>query len=212
MKRIYYTYLVILTEGRLKGKVYFGKHVTSNINDKYIGSGAILTRYLKKYPNDYYREIIKFYSSEEELNKAEEELIAIHLGKDYCINLMKGGYGYKINNKYALGYHHSEEEKEKIRIARKNQTPPTLGYHHSEETKQKISIAQKGKIIPEYQRKKMSDARNGKYNGTNNPFYGKHHTEEFKEKHSKLMKGCSSPIKGKHKVWDDKDKNIYHYE
>lgn len=89
----YYTYLVICTEGSFRGKVYFGQHQTNNLNDGYIGSGNLLKDYLKKYPDGYYREIIKFYSSEEELNKAEYELIKPHLNKEYCINIKDGGIG-----------------------------------------------------------------------------------------------------------------------
>jgi len=44
-----------------------------------------------------------------------------------------------LGNKNMLGKHHSEETKEKLRLARKN-------YKHSEETKKKISLKNKGKI------------------------------------------------------------------
>ena len=38
------------------------------------------------------------------------------------------------------------------------------------------------------QRKKMSEAKKGRYTGEDNHFYGKHHTDEFKEIHSQIMK------------------------
>lgn len=37
-------------------------------------------------------------------------------------------------------------------------------------------------------RKKMSEAKKGRYTGEDNHFYGKHHTDEFKEIHSQIMK------------------------
>ena len=90
----YYTYLVIPTnkKSHLFGTVYFGQHSTNNLNDGYIASGKQIIRYLKKYPGEYYREIIQYYSSAEELNKAEYELIHPHLNKKYCLNLVEGGF------------------------------------------------------------------------------------------------------------------------
>ena len=89
----YYTYLIIPTNKKssLFGKVYFGQHQTEKLDDNYTGSGKLICRYINKHPNDYYKEIIKFYDSQEELNKAEYELIHPHLGKDYCMNLVEGG-------------------------------------------------------------------------------------------------------------------------
>ena len=85
MNKFYYTYLVYLNEpeSNLYGRIYYGKHETPNILDGYVGSGTILRAYLKKYPKGYYRKILKFYNSRNELNKAEYDLIHPHLGKDY---------------------------------------------------------------------------------------------------------------------------------
>lgn len=95
----YYTYLIIATNKKssLFGKVYFGQHQTENLDDNYTGSGKLICKYIKKHPNDYYKEIIKFYDSQEELNKAEYELIHPHLGKDYCLNLVEGGSFGKLH-------------------------------------------------------------------------------------------------------------------
>ena len=84
----YYTYLILPTckDSGFYGKIYFGQHSTENLDDNYIGSGKLIKLYLKKHPNDYYKEIIKFYDSQEELNKAEYDLIHPHLGKEYCIS------------------------------------------------------------------------------------------------------------------------------
>lgn len=91
----HYIYQVYLTnpESSMFGKLYFGKHSTNNLLDGYIGSGKLLKRYLKKYPNDYYRKILHLYNSAEELNKAEKLLIFKHIGKPYCINIASGGDG-----------------------------------------------------------------------------------------------------------------------
>ncbi len=87
-----YCYKVTLTEGSLKGKVYFGQHITNNLDDGYKGSGRYLKDYYKKYPNGYEIEIVGFYNTISELDKAEYELIHPHLNKDYCLNLIEGGH------------------------------------------------------------------------------------------------------------------------
>lgn len=214
----YYTYLVVCTEGKFQGKVYFGCHRTSNLNDGYIASGKLIRNYLKKYPNDYYREIIKFYSSEEELQEAERELIKPHFNKDYCLNLCEGGlFGkmtneirQKISNKkrgisiWPNGRKFSEETKQKMAIAQQNRKRKPL----SEETKRKLSEKLKGHIISEETRQKISKSCKGHIP----PNKGIPQSDEQKRRHSEFMKGCKSPIKGKHRVWDNKELNIYHYE
>lgn len=102
--RYYYTYKITLTEGKLAGKVYYGQHTTTDLNDGYKGSGVIITNYYKSFPNGYIKEILKFYKNHKELDKAEYELIKPHLGKDYCLNLCPGGLRHKkadINSKMA---------------------------------------------------------------------------------------------------------------
>ena len=51
--------------------------------------------------------------------------------------------------------------------------------------------------ITEETRKKMSEAKIGKYDGENNPFYGRHHTESAKEKISATNSGNTYWL-GKH--------------
>ena len=174
----YYTYLVIPTniKSRLFGKVYFGKHKTENLNDGYIGSGTQILRYLNKHPNDYYREIIKFYSSEEELNKAEFELIHPHLGNKYCLNLREGGEGgamhpdiCKAHSIKMRGRKTSQETKNKISKALE-------GHKHTLETKNKISKANKGNSAcgrpgHTYTPEQIEKYREAKL-GEKNPMYG----------------------------------------
>jgi len=108
------------------------------------------------------------------------------------------------------GKHHTEETKEKNRLAH-------LGKKHSEETKKKLSeawdydkhvtkemrrklsIINKGKTISKEDRRKMSIAKEGKYFGEDNPFYGKKHTEESRNKISKSHIGIQA--KEKHHNW-----------
>jgi group I intron endonuclease len=46
-------------------------------------------------------------------------------------------------------------------------------------------------------KRKISDAKRGKYTGENSSFYGKRHSDETKRKMSRMKQGRQSPMKGK---------------
>lgn len=217
MSKFRYTYLVYLNEPKssLCGCIYYGQHTTDNLNDGYIGSGKILCDYLKKYPNGYYRKILNFYNTQEELNKAEYALIHPHLGKPYCLNLTEGGGMRAFPGELHPMYnkHLPDETKNKISNTLKekysNGEIIAVSFwkdkHLPDETKNKISVntskALKGNpkcgwskgLVNRYNDNtlnKMSEAR-----------------KKYWETHEH-----KSPIKGKHKVWDNKELNKYHYE
>lgn len=210
----YYTYLIIPINknSKLFGKVYFGQHRTNNLDDGYKASGKQITRYLKKYPNDYYREIIKFYSSEEELNKAEFDLIHPHLNKGYCLNLCEGGsYGAlseeakkraNKNNRKPRGPKQCENirngwYKSDIESRIKKQVKSLKKYYEDPVNREKCS--ERTKLLwqdPEYRKKTCAS-------------HTRIITTEELEKRSESLKGKN---KGKHKVWDNKELNIYHME
>lgn len=155
LMKYFYTYKITCTAGSLKNKIYFGKHVTTNLEDGYKGSGVILKKYFQKYPKEYIIEILNFYNNTEELNDAEIELIKPHLGKEYCLNIANGGHGgdtYTYNDhkekflvKGMLGKHHSEETKRKIAEKLRGKPSGAKGKHLSEETKRKIADSKRGK-------------------------------------------------------------------
>lgn len=157
-----YIYKITCTTGSFKGKFYFGKHTTNNLDDGYKGSGKLLCNYYKKHPNDYIKEIISYHNSDEELNQAEYDIIHPFLGQSMCLNMVDGGLGgncwlYKTEeeikefkekiSKSSKGRKFSEEAKKKSSISHLNQkgTFGMKGKHHSEETKKKISESNKGK-------------------------------------------------------------------
>ena len=167
MHKFYYTYKITLLKGSLAGHYYYGQHRTNNLEDSYCGSGSIIKDYLKKYPKiehqTYIKEIISFYNSLEELNKAEFELIGDKYNTDpLCLNLKAGGGGYimKIQNK-RKSHICSEETKIKIGIKNKN-NKARLGMKASKETREKMSKSSKGKIISEDAKQKMSEAKKGR--------------------------------------------------
>lgn len=154
MNKFYYTYIIYCSNptSSMYGCIYYGKHTTSNLLDGYIASGKKIINYIKKYPTGYYRKILGLYNSQEELNKAEYNLIHPHLGKKY--------------------------------------------YEDPDNRKKCSERSKKLWQDPEY-RKKTCAA------------HIRIITEEELEKRSKSMRGKN---KGKHKVWDNKELNIYHME
>lgn len=214
----YYTYLVICTEGNFKGKIYFGCHRTKKLNDGYIGSGRKLKDYLKKYPTGYYREIIRYYNSDEELKQAERELIKQHLNKDYCLNLCEGGQWGKlseeirkeIGKKVSLslkGHIVNNETRKKISLSNKG-LQTRLGQYHKEISKNTISNSLKGHKVSDETKQKISNSCKGNIPPNKN----KKTSDVIKQKISQANKGKPSAIKGKHKVWDNKELNLYHFE
>ena len=75
---MYYT--IYKTTNLINGKIYIGKHQTSNLNDSYLGSGKGIKNAVKKYGRENFRKDILFvFESEKEMNAKEKELITEEL-------------------------------------------------------------------------------------------------------------------------------------
>lgn len=92
-------YTVYQTTNLLNGKIYIGKHETNNPNDRYLGSGKLLTRAIKKHGRDNFKKEVLFdFQTEAEMNAKEAELV----DEEFCLredtyNIChggKGGWGY----------------------------------------------------------------------------------------------------------------------
>lgn len=145
---IFYTYKITLTEGRLQGHYYLGKHQTENLNDGYKGSGKIIKNYYKKHPKGFVKEILQFYNSIEELNEAEKSLIGNLNDTDpLCLNIKPGGEGgsFKGINK---GIKHDKEWVEKTRNAAIGRVPWNKGLHYHYENKEEVYKTRIGKTSP----------------------------------------------------------------
>ena len=204
MKPIGFIYLTTCT---VNGKIYIGKHEGSD-KDKYLGSGELFSRAVKKYGKENFkREILRYCFTEHELRIWEYVLIKKYNSQDLSIgyNIADGDVNTSEFNpaklpqvrekirKSHIGKKtkpRSEETKQKISKALKNRKL-------SEETKLKISVALKGKNqywlgkkLSEETKQKISIARKGKYCGKNNPNYGNHkiagkNNPMFGKRHSK---------------------------
>ena len=196
--KYYYTYKITCLEGSWKDKFYFGQHATTNLDDKYITGGKKIKCYIKKYPNGFKREILTFYNSQEDLNKAEYELIHPWLNNEMCLNLRDGGY------KPTLG----EEQKYKLHISvSKYMEDPEHRKNAGAKNKGKIPW-NKGKETPAEVRKKQSERKQEYYKTHTSWNKNIPCSEEKKQKLSKY----SPYSKGKHRVYDNLERTKYHYE
>jgi hypothetical protein len=201
------------TTNLLNGKIYIGKHSTSDLNDSYLGSGLHLTRAINTHGKENFRkEILFVFNTEEEAFKKELELVnETFVSRDDTYNLMLGGHGAPSGENHPMfgrngelnpmfGRRHTEETREKISNARENL---------SDEYRQHMSDSQKGELGFWYGKKRPdhSEALKGRFAGDKNPrygkpgtFLGKQHTEETREKMSKANKGRKASQETKEKL------------
>lgn len=165
---------VYITTNLINGKRYIGKRSLPEFDTKYLGSGKLLKRAIKKYGKDNFKcKVIKWCETEEELNYYERYYIKEYDAQksDMFYNISEGGDWGNVTNGM------TEEEY----ITWKAKISP-LGRHHSEETKKKMSLARIGIKYSEETIQKMRENNSGK----NNPMYGTHWTEERKRTQPKI--------------------------
>lgn len=158
-------YTVYKTTNQVNGKFYIGTHKTVDLNDDYIGSGALLKRAIEKYGiENFKKEILFIFDNPEEMFAKEAEIVSEDfLSEENTYNLRVGGFGGfdYINSVKGLNNKNRTLTSEQSRIAGslggkkcyelhglKNfkgirNPKPFLGKTHKEETKRKISLANK---------------------------------------------------------------------
>ena len=172
MQTTYYT--IYKTTNNIDGKIYIGKHLTRDINNKYLGSGKYLQRAIDKHGiENFTKEILHIFDNEADMNAKEKELVTeefVLLETNY--NLCVGGQGgWSYVNRQDLAVPYFTKENAKTHSVAANQRKQWLS-----ENDKDWAIARS---------EKMSSALRGRY-GT---FNGKQHTEETKCQMSESAKG-----------------------
>ena len=105
-------YLIYITTNLTNGKKYIGSHLTSNINDSYLGSGVILKKAIEKYgKSNFQREIIAQLDNINDMKELEEYYINYYNAYDsnlfynatkYAAGITKCTWGDKISKSMIL--------------------------------------------------------------------------------------------------------------
>ena len=176
----------------LNGKMYIGKHITTNLDDGYIGSGKVIKQAIRKYGiNNFRKEWLMFCEDAEELNYMER----VYVNEDWIsrsdtYNLVLGGPNpiMKGKDNPNFGKHLSEDIRKKISLSENGKIIPAhirirmAKAHQTDEFRHKCSESHKGKIpwnkgktgiYSEETIKKISVSMSLKTKGEKNPMYGK---------------------------------------
>lgn len=96
----YYNYFYKITNN-INQKFYYGVHRTTNLNDGYMGSGTLISKAIKKYGvENFSKEILKYFNTQEEAYLYESEFVNDDLVKDkMCYNVKPGGEGWCMNGR-----------------------------------------------------------------------------------------------------------------
>ena len=111
-------YTIYKTINLINGKIYIGQHITSNLDDGYMGSGTYFQSAINAYdPENFKKEILYIFNSKKEMDDKEREIV----NEDFIIrednyNLVVGGNGG--NKLPSHHWTHSKENMEKMQIAR----------------------------------------------------------------------------------------------
>lgn len=155
-------YIVYKITNKLDGRFYIGKHQTKDLNDRYMGSGNLIKRAIKKYGiENFNKEILHVFDNEEEMNLKEKELVVIGENSYNLCKGGKGGFGY-INQNRDFKKHNlkiskirdysSDDYRKKLSKSLKGKPKDYLkgkifydwtGQNHTNETKLKISESNK---------------------------------------------------------------------
>ena len=163
-------YLIYKITNLINNKIYIGQHVTTNINDDYMGSGDHIKNAIKKYGiENFKKEIIAECSSFEEMNELEKELVNHEFvqNQNTYNHSIGGSYGWKNCLKYK-----SDEE---IYSIRKNAGDAIAKLLKDHEFKKNFG-------------EKISNSLKQYWNENGHNWIGKTHSEETKRKMSEKHK------------------------
>ena len=180
-------YTIYKITNLINGKFYIGQHITSNLEDDYMGSGLYIKNAIKKYGKENFkREFLFVFDNESDMDKKEKELVTV----EFCLrtdtyNICEGGFGggfrYINRNNLSTGklFSNSEEAKKKKSNTVKNLW--NTGYYNDNSLKisEKMKLTWmknghnwSGKHHSSETKIKMSHSQQGKQLGSKNSQYG----------------------------------------
>ena len=147
-------YILYQTTNTVNAEIDVGVHSTDNLDDGYLGSGAILKKAIKKYgKKSFIREILAEFTNAEEMNLAERVMVNIQfVTRRDTYNQEIGGRGGKLWSEY---------DKKKMSDIIKQQF------------EQGREVWNKGKICPNSLTTLQLDELSHRMKGENNPMFGK---------------------------------------
>ena len=201
-------YTIYKVTNILNNKIYIGCHKTTDLDDNYMGSGKILKRAQEKYGiENFQKEILEVFESSEEMFEMESRLVNEEFVKSNdTYNLKEGGCGgfdyinsnisyenrgFDFINKNGLNNAANQcyilfeklKDSDEFRKWFKSQVSKGLKEYY------KFNEGHfTGKTHNVETKKKMSDAKKGKYSGNGNPSFGTMWIHNLEEKLSKKIK------------------------
>lgn len=164
--------IIYKTTCLINNKIYIGQ--SKHNNDKYLGSGKLLLKAIKKYGKENFTKEILVETEDTQYIIDELE---IHYIKEYNSTDRKIGY-----NLHKGGFGNTDHQNKLI-------SESNIGRKHSDETKRKLSEIKTGLKHSDETKRKMSESRMGNKNREGIP-----HPQPDKEKISKsLLKHYENP-------------------
>lgn len=158
--------IIYKTTNIINNKIYIGQD--SKNNPKYLGSGTILNHAIKKYGKENFKkEILEYCTDKIDMDKKERYWIETLNSRDRKIgyNITKGGDGcLGCTNKGIIFTKEHRDNISKNHHDVSGDNNPMFGKNHSNNAKNKIKIANIGRIPSLETRIKMGEKKKGNSN------------------------------------------------
>lgn len=169
---------IYITTNLINNKIYIGQHKSKNYDKKYLGSGLLLKRALKKYgSHNFKNEIIMWVKDRNEANEKEIYFIELYNSRNPEIgyNIVHGGNGGNIISSLPEDRYNSFIEK----IKKNNSGSKNPNYKNGEKISG-LKNPSKRTEVREKIRRSVSGKKNGMYGkiGKDNPNFGRKNSPE----------------------------------
>lgn len=187
-------YTVYQTTNLVNGKIYVGIHTTENPDDSYLGSGELLRAAIQKYgTTSFKKEVLFVFDNPEEMAAKEAEIVTREfVDREDTYNLVPGGHQgdawYQAWKNIPRETRIEAQKKSRVSYRERLRTDPTflekvraLGSQLSalsarmeaEGLLSREAFTFEGRKHADDSRRKMSEAKKGRYDGERNPSFGR---------------------------------------